>query len=360
MRTNTVFGHLALQFATHPENLATEALGFILRNSITASHAFTESIRLAGIDCPEDLRYETQQVGVEQSIPDMKCRDKEGQLRVIVENKFWAGLTDNQPVTYIRELPTSIAGVVLFVVPEARIRIVWDELLSRCRDAEILVGDVRQHTNMTIGALDGNHYVAIMSWGSLLRTLATATTSAGELDSQSDIAQLQGLCKTMDEETFLPLRGDELTDLEMARRIINYSDLSLEIATEAESRGYCNRKGLRETPLRYGSGTYIRIGPYIAWLGFDAKAWSQSGVSPLWVDFASSSPTAEIKEKLLRFSNATPQRCFDFTGQVGQVSVPIVLTVGVEKQRIVEDAVRQIAELANELATMPESALSGV
>jgi len=358
MRTNTVFGHLALQFAMHPENLATEALGFILRHSMSASGAFTEFIRLAGVDCPEDLDYETQQVGVEQSIPDMKCRDEEGRLRVIVENKFWAGLTDNQPVTYIRELPTSVPGVVLFVVPEARIRIVWDELLSRCRAAEISLGNVRQHTHMTSVALDGKHYVAITSWGNLLRTLATATTSAGEIDSHSDIAQLQGLCKTMDEEAFLPLRGDELTNLEMARRIINYSDLPLDIATEAESRGYCSKKGFRATPLRYGSGIYIGIGAYTPWLGFDAEAWFRSGVSPLWVNFSPRySASSEIKERLLRFRTATPPRCFDFAGQV---SVPIFLTVGVEKHRIVEDAVRQIGELANELATMPESASSGV
>jgi hypothetical protein len=358
MKTNTVFGHLALQFHTHPENLATEALGFILRGSLAASRAFTELIRTAGIDCPEGLRYETQQVGVEQSIPDMKCRDEEGRLRVIVENKFWAGLTDNQPVTYIRELTTSVAGVVLFVVPEARIRIVWDELLSRCRAAETSVGSVQQQANMTIGSLDGGHFVAITSWGSLLRTLATATTSAGEIDSHSDIAQLQGLCKKMDEEAFLPLRREELTNLEIPRRIINYSDLPFEIATEAERRGYCSRKGLRETSFRYGSGTYIRVGPYTPWLGFEASAWSKLGVSLLWVHFFPPpySPTAEIRQKLLRFRSATPQRCFDLEGQV---SVPIFLTIGVEKHRIVEEAVRQIGELANELGTMPQAASSG-
>jgi hypothetical protein len=357
MRTNTVFGHLALKFHTQPENIATEALVFILQNSIAASRAFTEFIRLAGIDCPEDLRYETQQVGVDQSIPDMKCRDKEGRLRVVVENKFWAGLTENQPVTYIRELPTSVAGVVLFVVPEARIRILWDVLLSQCRAAGISVNNVKQHTNMTIGALDGEHYVAISSWGSLLRTLAAATTSAGEIDCHNDIAQLRGLCNRMDEEAFLPLRGDELTNLEMARRIINYSDLPFDIAGEAARRGYCSRKGLRETPFRYGSGTYIRIGPYNPWLGFEASFWSTFGVSPLWVVFYPTDPTAEIMEKLSRFRSATPQRCFDLEGEV---LVPIFLRIGVEKHLIVEDAVRQIGELANELGPMPQSELSGV
>ncbi len=358
MKTNTVFGHLALRLA-HPENIATEALAFILQNSPVASSAFGEFIRHAGIGCPNTLRYDTQQVGLEQSIPDMKCRDEEGRLRVIVENKFWAGLTDNQPVTYIRELLPSVAGVVLFVVPEARIRLVWDELFTRCGAAEIQVSDVRQSANMMVGVLGGEHYIAITSWGSLLRTLATATSSAGESDSHSDIAQLQGLCEAMDEKAFLPLRGDELTNLEMARRIINYSILPLDIASEAESRGYCNRRGLRETPQRYGSGTYIRIGAYMPWLGFDAEAWCRLGMSPLWINFfpPPSSPTAEIRKKLMRFRSAEPPRCFDF---VGRVSVPILLTSGVEKHRIVDDAVRQIGELAVELGAQSQSETSGV
>jgi hypothetical protein len=357
MKTNTVFGHLALQFASHPENLATEALAFILKNSITASRAFSDLIRLAGVDCPANLHYETQQVGLEQSIPDMKCRDAEGRIRVILENKFWAGLTENQPVTYIRELPKDVCGVVLFIVPEARVRLVWDELLIRCIAAENPVLEIRQHTNMTVGVLDGERHLAIASWRNLLRALAGATMSSGEIDCHGDIAQLEGLCNAMDEQAFLPLRGEELTNLEMARRIINFSDLPFEIAAAAESRGYCNRRGLRETAFRYCSGTYVRIGTYEPWLGFDAKAWLRLGVSPLWVNFFPPpySPTVEIREKLVRFRTASPQRCFEFEGRV---AVPIVLAAGVEKNRLVEEAVRQLGELASEL-DVRERAASG-
>ena len=50
MSVNTMFGHLALQFTTHPENLATEALAFVLRNSAAASGAFSVFLRSAGIE----------------------------------------------------------------------------------------------------------------------------------------------------------------------------------------------------------------------------------------------------------------------------------------------------------------------
>ncbi len=87
---DTVFGHLVHQFAISPENLATEALSFILRTSPAASRAFTNFVRQIVSDCPDGLRFETWQVGVEQSIPDIKCIDNVGRIRVIVENKFWA------------------------------------------------------------------------------------------------------------------------------------------------------------------------------------------------------------------------------------------------------------------------------
>ena len=128
MKSDTVFGHLVHQFATHPENLATEALSFILRSSPAASCAFTEFIRQIGFDCPGSLHVETQRGGQDQSIPDMKCLDDKGLLRVVIENKFWAGLTENQPVTYIRELLAGVAALVLFVVPKTRLELVWNEI----------------------------------------------------------------------------------------------------------------------------------------------------------------------------------------------------------------------------------------
>jgi hypothetical protein len=71
------------------------------------------------------------------------------------------------------------------------------------------------------------------------------------------------------------------------------------------------------------------------------------GVSPFWVTFSPPTPIAEIREKLVRYRAATPQRCFDYLN--GSVNVPIFLITGVEKRYIIDDAVRQIRELVAEL-----------
>jgi len=347
MKTNTVFGHLAIQLP-HPENWATKALSFILQTSPTASRAFSAFVRQAEIDCPEGLRFETQQIGLEQSIPDMKCLDDEGRLRVVVENKFWAGLTENQPATYIQELPVGYSALVLFVVPEARLQLVWDEVVKRCKAAEIPVGNVQKHTTMTIAGIGGGHYIAATSWTVLLDALSTAAVLAAETECHNNIAQLQGLVSSIDDEELLPLRGDELTNLGMARRIINFSNLALEIVYKAESRGLCSRG--KAAPYKYGSGTYIQIGEYKAWVGFDAFTWRNLGVSPIWVTFSPPTPIAEIREKLVGFRTAESPRCFDMNNRSYLwLAVPIFLATGVEKQSIIDDAVNQIRELKDKL-----------
>jgi hypothetical protein len=63
--------------------------------------------------------------------------------RVFVENKFWTGLTDNQPVSYIEQLSAfTQPTVLLVVVPAAREQTIWRELLSR-QEAQNNCGSLR-------------------------------------------------------------------------------------------------------------------------------------------------------------------------------------------------------------------------
>ena len=98
----TVFSHIVQKrFSQVSEDVATDALAFIIHSSESARNGMMKLLRGLAPDMPE-LQFRTQQT--EGSIrPDMWGYDK-GELRVFVENKFWAGLTDNQPVSYLRQL----------------------------------------------------------------------------------------------------------------------------------------------------------------------------------------------------------------------------------------------------------------
>lgn len=352
VKTLTLFGHLALQFSTHPENVATEALCFILKSSAATSRAFITFIKTSGVELDEPLTYISQPVGLDQSIPDIKCIGKDGSVRVIIENKFWAGLTENQPVTYLRELPDGQPGLVLFVVPEARMKSVWEELLLRCRSAGLETIVIRQMPELWVATVNAKNQLVLTSWSCLLSGLKASTLSAGDMESAASIAQLAGLCEAMDNEAFLPLRPDELTNMELPRRIVNYADLVFDIVAAAELKGYCDRKGCRATPYQYGSGTYLHIAGFTAWFGFNAAAWKRHELSPMWVhfgpDYSPSGPdcSAIVREKLRTWRLSNPPRCFDFEGNVG---VPILLQATVEKNRVINYAVGQLGKLRGAL-----------
>jgi hypothetical protein len=356
MQSDTVFGHLALRFGVHPENLATEALCFILRNSPAASRAFVALTREIGLNDLNNLDFKTQQGGPEQSVFDLACYDDKGRMRVIVENKFWADLTDKQPTAYIRGLPGNLPALLMFVAPDARLQSLWNEVLdlhNKNKDAGAWANEIGMSSTRRVADIGGGHYIAAISWRNLLHALSEAATSAGETESHNNIIQLEGLCAKMDEEEFLPLRPEELEDPNMARRFLNFSSLPFDIAERAAGSGLCIKK--RETHYRYGTGISIQIAGFTAWIGFGAFSWRKWGISPIWIQFFHQyCRVVEVRKRLNAFVMSTPQRCFDFEHGSGKgVAVPIILRTNVEKQQVIEDAVRQLREL-KALLELPE------
>jgi hypothetical protein len=125
---DTLLGHLAFRrLTTQVEDLATEALGYVLSRSDAARTALKRHVDRCGVTLPEQLSYLTQSVGEHEERPDVVGQTADGVERLLIEAKFWAGLTENQPVGYLNRLPTG--GVLLFVVPEKRLHSCWSELL---------------------------------------------------------------------------------------------------------------------------------------------------------------------------------------------------------------------------------------
>ena len=113
-----------------------------------------------GMLAPLGVSFEPGSVESERAFgdgqPDLTIYDSAGQHRLFVENKFWAGLTDAQPVTYLSHLPQdNDPSALVFLVPEERVRSVWAELRRRCTPQRGLVhaalgrcrakGDPRKH-----------------------------------------------------------------------------------------------------------------------------------------------------------------------------------------------------------------------
>ena len=69
----------------------------------------------------------------------MALYDRRGKVRLFVENKFWAPLTPNQPVAYLRALPDD--GMLAFIAPKDRIYSLWFELREQCKRENLSVVD---------------------------------------------------------------------------------------------------------------------------------------------------------------------------------------------------------------------------
>lgn len=335
-----LFGHLASRFSTHPENLATEAVAFIADRSPAMREAFRRLAGRTGIELPPLTSFRSQAGDGQGNIPDLVGVDAAGAERLFIENKFWAGLTENQPAGYLDRLPAEGGAVLLFVVPSKRLPIVWSELKSsaknRGRDLphpEQLPGD------FLFVRFTPSTAMAATTWNVVLDSLKDAPSN--DTSAVADISQLRSLCDVMDTEAFLPLRMEELTNLEVPRRLIGLADLIPALSQQAVDAGIADRTGLRETPGRYSSGRFLKIGPAGAWLGVDHEKWSRYGITPLWIWF-DNTPFGRAPFVLEALKAWGRPRLFEDNGRA---LIPLTVLPDIPRERILEDLVEQLRRL---------------
>jgi hypothetical protein len=337
-----LFGHLASRFSTHPENLATEAVAFIVNRSPAMREALRRLVGRTGIELPELARFRSQAGDAQGNIPDLIGLDTMGAERLFIENKFWAGLTENQPAGYLERLPAEGGAVLVFVVPGMRLPIVWTELASsatnratRLPNPEQLAGD------LLFARLSSSTALVATTWNAVLDSLEAAARASAEASAAADIAQLRSLCNVMDNEAFLPVRMEELTNLEVPRRLIGFADLIRDLSIQAAGLGIADGAGLRETHGWYSAGRYLRIGPAGAWLGIDHKNWLRYGITPLWIVFHNTEygRAPFVLEALKAWA---PPRLFE---EDGRAFVPLTVLPDVTRERVLEDLLEQLRRL---------------
>lgn len=101
-------GHLIPRIASSGEEpAATQALAYLLYRSTDIATAFVDAMGRTGIR-PLDRAPPNTGTTVQIS----RSANKDGLVRILVENKYWAGLTDAQPLAYLDALPSDAAPAV--------------------------------------------------------------------------------------------------------------------------------------------------------------------------------------------------------------------------------------------------------
>ncbi len=335
---STLLAHLAPWLKGHTEDIAVEALGYILRESRAARDALRDVLRSGGSEIGPIEQVATQVSDEKGGRPDLAGFDEHGAERLLIEAKFWAGLQPGQPNAYLRRLMQGDAtgpSALLFVAPKARSETLWAEVRQRAQ-GEFEMSEAPGQQSAAVGG--GECRLMQTSWEDLLGPMAVRASSAGDSAAALDIRQLQGLCDRMDSEAFLPIRSEELGP-EFPRRILGLRPLIDAATSRGEEAGWLSTEGLNVTPRTYGYGRHVLLCGAGAWFGVNFGLWTQQGDTPLWLVFS----------ELARKKTKTPitldeiRRALLLSSDENYVAIH--LRVGVEYEAVLANVVDQIERI---------------
>ena len=193
----TLLAKLQPMFKNRTENVAVAALEHILSGSDAARCALSDVIAAGGASVGQIAQIQTESRGERGTRPDLAGLDQQGEERVLIEAKFWADLTENQPTVYLRRLPANKPSALLFVAPETRCDELWTQLRRTVSTLKsgITLGPNIESPKLWGATAGGMRYLMLTSWTNLLdRMEATAAApSDSENVTVTDIRQLRGL-----------------------------------------------------------------------------------------------------------------------------------------------------------------------
>ena len=347
MTSDSLLAHLAWRFPGATEDIATEALAYILGKQEGARTALADLLRSGGAD-PEPMdSFSTQRVYQRSKKPDLVAFNEE-RVVLLVESKFWASLTSNQPNGYLKLMMDDLPAAknLLFIAPEARQGGLWEELRQQTGKKYEVTGEQTAGGVRSVAVGSGGHRLMLTSWDFLLgRLVGTGPDEGG------DLRQLRGLCApASDDEPLVSGNPEELIEVD------HYKAFLADAVAVAESRGIVSTKGLGHGIGADGSGRYVRFanpadeetvnvlgkGLAVAWMGF---AFARTG-PPLFLWFTNNYrqfTAARMKEIRAQMAGDLDQH--------GHVSIPISATAGYAYVR--EDVVGKLKEIRDRIA-VPE------
>ncbi len=341
--SNSLLAHLAWRFPGATEDVATEALCYILRKDEGARTALADLLRLGGAD-PEPMdSFDTQRVYQRSKKPDLVAFN-EGREVLLVESKFWASFTSNQPNGYLRLMMDDLpcAKNLLFIAPKVRQEELWDGLRYELRNLREAGG---QAVHVTGGRTAGGvrsaavgsrgHRLMLTSWETLLEHMRSRGA-----DEDGDLRQLIGLCARIDDGA--PICDGETKELS---EVCHYEDLVKSAVQQAQERGYIDTQGLGTARWWGNYGRYIWFvnadGTHlaIARIGID---FDRDG-SPLFLWFTDG------------YKHFSPERMNQIRTQLGealdsgdQLSIPV--PPGTAYANVLEEVVGKLREIRDSIA----------
>ena len=310
-----------------------EALGHILSYSDAARHALEDLLQAGGAEIGSISEIQTQVSGEDGATPDLSGYDEQVVERLLIEAKFWAGLTENQPNSYLARLLKVEEGqtVLLFLVPAARLRTLWREVRELAAEMHEIVPHLETEHLRSAAISNRKCWLMMTSWRSLLAGMATQADLDRDQRAQSDIGQLRGLSEQMDGDEFVPFEPGELGP-NVARRMLDLYRLVDDAVERTVASGWVRTDGLYRTPPSGGGyGRYMRLGGAVVWFGIYLRRWAEHSNSPIWLWPSSGDIRLALRS---RFDHSPDGNHF-----------PIDLPTGVEHAAVLDAVVKQLEHI---------------
>lgn len=342
----SLLGELAERFVTQKENLASEALNIILNKSKEANQAVCNVISKLDDRIEKKLKFTTQvHSSNDSAIPDLIGYNSQNKPVVIVEAKFWASLTKNQPETYISRLPYQTPSVLVFLAPQKRKYSLYMEIISRLNESEL---DFKENKDQNLDAITLNpfHSICFLNWEEILQSIKNNVSEDSK--TFSDVNQLIGLCFAIDTDSFIPFSKDEISPM-IGKRNIDICDLVDEIVDYGKAKKVFSTKGLNKGASKYIYHRYFRMGLYNCRIKFDNKLWYSKANTPLWLeiynegidDWKDKDFYTIFKNRFKEILNESPPRLYNDSIETPPL-IPLYIKSSLSKEDLINDLYNQI------------------
>lgn len=327
----SLLGHLYSHIKGSAEDVATMSLQYLITYYDSLNRAYNgliaDKLHKA---VPSDTAYECQLTGDKNERPDMSGTDADGKEVILCEAKFYAGLTSNQPLTYLDRLRKENGAGLVFICPKERIASLWDTLLKKCENEDL--SEIVQYCVSVNGT-----NMAVVSWEEIIGVLRM-TANRDQRDSLADIEQLEGYCSQIINEAFIPFKEEDLGAVTARKyeRCMHVAD-QLVSALRADPSVALSTSGLKATPYRHGYKRFFMLNGFGVDFRLDLVNWADDKLvdTPFWVSFRD-----EDWNTPDRFRDAV--KCIPATRRVILDKERIYLAVDVPCNAMEEDVVDSI------------------
>jgi hypothetical protein len=342
-----LLAHLVTRFAPQQwENVASESLRFLLIHD-GGRKAVNDLLAPLGFSIHGESWRSQASSADDSSIPDLVA-EVGGRQKLIIEAKFWASLTENQPLGYLdrqaRQFGADEDRLLVFLAPTRRRHLLTAELEQRM--------GVRHRDIGSLAVVESDRgRLAVVDWADMLGHLRAAFTALTDGEALGNLAQLEGLCERADQEAMLPITAEDL-DPRRPQRQMEFQRIVRRIFDILVADGGFSLKGVRETSSFEGSGKYVMSpsgkGLFI-WVSL--TNWGYRWPTPWWIRL--SDPSHELSAWAEAVRSDPDVCCVERDGS--KLHVGLRAPLGVEEHKVAAELVQVILRICEPLPAVVDA-----